>query len=1009
MEPFLKQIATHYYKEHGEEIHRLCFVFPGRRAGLFFKRHLSHLADKPLFSPKATTLKDLLLGLSPAEELDRTALLFELYNSYREIAPEAEPFDQFLFWGDIILKDFNEIDRHLIPATMLYSNLKDYRELDSDFSFLNERQVEAIRSFWDSFSPTKGGETEDSCQQNFLEFWQLLSPLYTRFQSRLDAQGKGYAGMMVRRTAELLKKRETSVRELLQSAYRGNDEAPKKYVFAGLLALSPAEEYILSRMKDEGLCEFCFDDESPLIQSGGSLACTILDHDKEVFGQTFGWKSQSTAGGEDASVPTKTPTIRVIRTASEIVQAKLLPRLIEELYPAGYTDSNGIETAILLPDERMLMPVLNSLVDTVERINVTMGYPLAQSSISLLADKWIKAQANMRTIHDVLHFRTEAAIDLLNSLLLSPLLTDKSRRLMKTLEGTKTFYISATELQCDSLTKHLFTPPADGSALLDTLFALLESIAQSIEVNRPSNEEEDKAEQVANIELEQLYYYRNTVNRLKGLISEAAMTMSPQSAALLLQGLITGTAIPFEGEPLIGVQIMSMEETRALDFEHLIILSANEGKLPSRTHETTMIPYTLRRGYGLPVNEINEATQIYDFFRLLPRAKRVTMLYDARTDQSGGGEESRYIRQMRYLFDTPIEVQELHLIGSLPNSPHISVPKEGETLKKLYRFLETPQDEHASSDLKLPALSASSINTYAACPLRFYYEYVRGIREENAPEELMAANDFGTVVHRAMELIYQPCCSGGEVSTQMLSQWLDPANAIIARTVRQAYSEEYLHTKDVKGQLTGLNHLYCVMIEKYVRRILEHDKSIAPFRYIASEKRVRGSLALSNGHRVRLQGVIDRIDEFPGEVRRIVDYKSGGVSASLKSWDSLFSHINGKPGKDQPSAISQTLFYAFMMRTQMEKDGEKRNLPLCPTIYSFQSLYKDKDEYTGVICVPESGGGYSSLTDFDQIRDTFEEKLRRRLDQMFDPDIPFAGTDDTKVCSYCPFVTICGK
>ena len=1007
MLPFLRQIAAHYYKEYGEDIHRLCFVFQGRRAGLFFKRHLSGISAKPLFAPRTTNLKDLLLGLSPYKELDRTALLFELYNTYKEIWPQAEPFDQFIFWGDIILKDFNEIDKHLVSAKALYSNLKDFREMENDFSFLSERQVAAIRSFWESFSPASG-QMENGCQQSFLDFWKLLSPLYIRFNQRLADQGNGYHGMILRHTVDRLRQRETSVRELLSSADRGGNADPDKYVFVGLFALSPAEEYILVRMKAEGICDFCFDDDLSLLHSAGNLTGTILDHNKEIFGKQTPWQ-ESSENGQTSSLEDKpAPDIRIIRTASEIVQAKLLPQLIEELYPEGYSDKEGIETAIILPDTGMLMPVLNSLAETVGRINVTMGYPLSQSAISIFVEKWIRVQAEIRLIQKVPHFRTDAVLDLLNSVLLAPLLTDHSRDLLSNREVTKQYYVPEERLWGDELTDLLFSRPDSGQQLLDRLFLLLEKIAESM-LFQPADSEYDQSEETNNMELEQIYHYRNMLNRLRGLVESYAMDMSVRSAALLLQGLVSGVSIPFEGEPLVGLQIMGIDQTRSLDFKHLIILSVNEGKLPSRVYETTMIPYTLRRGYGLPVNEVNEATQSYDFFRLIQRAESVTMLYDARSDQLGGGEESRYIRQMHFLFDMPLKVQELHLTGSLPHSPAICVRKEGEVLTRLHRFLEYDNEESLDPEENLSALSASSINTYVACPLRFYFENVREIREENASDELMAANDFGTVVHRSMELIYKPCCGGGIVSSDILSRWLDPKNATIARIVRQAYTEEYLRSANTQGALSGLNHLYCIMIEKYVRRILEHDKSLAPFRYIDSERRVKGSFSLSNGSRVRLHGIIDRIDELNEECRRIVDYKSGDTTTELGSWDLMFQHPIAGKSKKHPTAIAQTLLYALMAKMQMENEGEGSELPLCPTIYGFKELYKQKEDYTGVVVLKEVGKAVQQITDFDQICEMFEERLRTCLDELFDPDIPFTETEDIRTCSYCPFASLCGK
>lgn len=992
MEPFLKQIAADYYQQYGDSIHELCFVFPERRAGLFFKRYLSQIAGKPLLSPKTKTLKDFLLSLSAIKELDRTALLFELYRTYISILPETESFDQFLFWGGIILKDFNEIDQYLISASSLYSNLSDFKEMEDDFSFLSEKQVEAIRSFWASFSPnTKSKETD--CQDFFLEFWKILAPLYTQFNKRLHEKGTGYTGMILKRIVEKLRTEKIPVREILQSSVIKGRGLPKKYVFVGLFALSPAEEYILNRMKVEGLCDFCFDNDLRILPDTHAV--------KKING--FGQGSLNQTKEEEPYSNNQKPKIRVIRTASEIVQAKLLPQLIKELYPEGYSDEKGINTAIILPEERMLMPVLNSLVETVGRINVTMGYPLGQSSIAILAQKWMKIHAEIRLIRGVEHFQTEIIIDLLKSLLLAPLLTKESLELIAELEAAKSFYFSTKELFRDKLTERLFAPTKDGHELLDRLFEILEMIAESIK----TDEEDEFPNEIKknHIELEQLYHYRKVLNRLIGLIDEFGLNISPQSAILLLQGLIAGTSIPFEGEPLIGVQILGFEETRVLDFDNLIILSANEGKIPNRIHQTTMIPYTLRRGHGLPLNEVNESVQGYDFFRLIEKAKNVILLYDARPNIQGAGEESRYIRQIRFLLNTPLSVEELHLTGSLPFSPEITIVKKGEVLEKLHQFLEG--SKQIGEEKKKRALSASSINTYVACPLWFYFEYIQGIREENTPGELMEASDFGSVVHRAMELIYQPFCNGKEVTAHILEQWLDPQNGMIARAVQKAYVEEYLQATYAATSLSGLNHLYCVMMEKYARRIIEYDKSIAPFYYIDSERHIEGYFALSNGDKVRLHGFIDRMDEIPGQYLRIIDYKSGKADTELKKWESLFQHPTGsKNNTEQPKAIAQTLIYAMLTRMHLEKDDKKNSLhPLCPVIYGFKELYQ-QNNFSGEIRLKEMK---ETITDFEKIRESFEQELRNCLDELFDIDIPFTGTDNTKTCNYCPFASICGK
>ncbi|MDR3193731.1 MAG: PD-(D/E)XK nuclease family protein, partial [Tannerella sp.] len=456
--------------------------------------------------------------------------------------------------------------------------------------------------------------------------------------------------------------------------------------------------------------------------------------------------------------------------------------------------------------------------------------------------------------------------------------------------------------------------------------------------------------------------------------------MSTETYFSLLKRVTDTITIPFQGEPLSGLQVMGVLETRVLDFERLIILSVNENLFPAKQTLNTFIPYNLRRGFGLPVQEHQDSLWAYHFYRLIARAKRVTLLYDTRTEGLQTGEVSRFVRQLKYHYGVPVreKLTVYHIRSSRPSA--LQVEKTDEVQRKLSAYLRGEGTK---------ALSASALNTYLDCPLKFYFASVEELREEDEVSENVESSLFGSMLHRVMECLYQPFC-GAQVTADLLK--LAAGETGLTALIQAAFAELFFHSDKIRP-LSGQNYLTGELIRKYVLKILERDRQLTPFRYIRSEKKMQTCCTLTNGQAVRLKGFIDRLDEVNGIIR-IVDYKTGiRKSLDFKAIESLFDPADPK----RQAAVMQVFTYAWMY-------GETEGImPLQPVVYYMRDLFSG--DFNPAIHI---GKEKEQVTDFTAYRQTFEQSLRACLDELFRPDLPFTQTSHGRVCTYCPFAGICG-
>ncbi|MDR1938841.1 MAG: PD-(D/E)XK nuclease family protein [Tannerellaceae bacterium] len=967
MKPFLYQVASLFYAQYGTDVSRLAFIFPNRRAGLFFQKYLSEVSDKPLFSPTILTINDLFLLLSGKQLADRIGMLFALYRIYTKKSTLAETFDEFLYWGEMLLNDFDDVDKYMVNARMLFSNVTDLREIEADFSFLTEKQIAAIRAFWSSFYP----KNDSPNQQSFLAVWQILYDLYTGLRETLAAEDKGYEGMIFREVVERMQKGETF-------------ELPyNQVVFVGLNALSAAEEKLLFLLQKRGIADFYWDYASAKVTDKNNKASFFVEHNKRLF------PSRLELPGE---APLPPAVIEVTGIPSGIGQAKQVYNILNDICTdTGMTDEESLRTAIVLPDEQLLIPVLNAIPKSIRRINVTMGYPLAGTPVASLIEYILALHENVRYADRRPGFYFRDVLPVLNHRYIVSTAPEIIPALVKDITANNKIFTGADTLWQTPFLKMLFTPVEHTAQIPDYLIKVLEELNNVIDRRRLSEENEDQPSaaenplSIADLEQEFIFHFFTTVNRMKGIMQEAGIEMKIETYSRLLKRLTDTITIPFRGEPLSGLQIMGVLETRALDFDRLIILSMNEGIFPQKKASASFIPYNLRRGFGLPTYEHQDSVWAYHFYRLIHRASRVSLLYDSRNNGLQTGEVSRFVHQLHYHYEVPLcRKLVVYNVSSSKTDP-IRIKKTDEIMERLAAYRKGGEK----------AISASAINTWLDCPLKFYFSVIEGIQEEDEVSETIESNVFGSILHKVMEELYEPF--RGKTVTADLLKSVRKDTAALTRTIAGAFAGIFFKTNTIRP-LTGQNFLIGEMIRKYAEKILECDgKRLTPFRYIESEKKINDVFTLSDGSEIQLKGFIDRIDEVEGATR-IIDYKSGTGLSAFHSVESLFDVEE----KDRPKAVMQVFMYAWMYG----RLPESREKPLRPGIYYMRTLFSD-DFDAGVYQRVERGKT-ACVEDFRDYASSFEDGMRTCLDKIFSPEEPFVQTPTGKACAYCPFIDVCG-
>lgn len=950
MKPFLYSVAETIYNRVGENIRNYAFVFPNRRAGIFFGKYLGDIAKKPIFSPMIYTISDFFASISKYAPIDRVELLFIIYRHYKRLSGTNESFDDFIYWGDVLINDFDDIDKYMADASALFSNIKDLKDIDVRFGLpLTDEQMKFINRFCDNFkNPVLSDKT-----RNFISIWNILYKLYCSVREELINSGKAYEGMIMRDVAEI------AASGKLETEYSG-------VVFVGFNLLTPAEEELFKALKISGTGDFYWDANSPALKDMYNKAAVFLSDNIKKFPSRYKCN--------DYNITTY-PEIEVTGVPSNIGQAKYAGEILEKLASPDKCDiaEAGINTAVVLPDERLLLPMLYSIPDKYADINVTMGHPLSETPLNGFFQMLFDMQKRLRTDTEG---NTSFYYKNILTILSNPYIRRKFGKITGDFEteiktGNKV-YVKSTEIPEEML--YIFNPVSNVTEAAEYLKKIIESLIDNGETETSA---------VSSLEKEFLYQYDTTLNKLVSLCDNNMM--NPETFFRLLQKISAGTKVAFRGEPLSGLQIMGVLETRGLDFENIIILTVNEGIFPAGKSADTFIPYNMRMGFGLSVAEHRDSITAYYFYRLIARAKRVFLIYDTRAEGLRTGEVSRFVYQLKYqyLHNQPHMLKEKEISYKIypGDSNTIIINKTGTVYEKILSFTQNGGQ----------ALSASALNTYIDCPLKFYLSYIERLEEDDEVLEDLDAASYGTIYHNIMHDLYERL--KGKTVTREIFTTLKKDEALLTGLIEKSFAETYFKSNKPK-RLTGRLFLRGEIIRKMVKRTLEIDAARTPFRYIDTELKLKEKIMLEDGKAVNLKGFIDRIDKT-GNTTNIIDYKSGNAELKFNSIESLFDPGNDKRNK----AVFQLFFYALLY-LQNEPEAIR------PGIYSLKKYY-DSD-FTWQI-----SSGKETITDLSVTQrgmlDEYAEMLKTCISGIFDKDRPFCQTENKDICQYCQFRTLCRR
>ncbi len=922
MVPFLKQVAKHYNDRAGD-ISRLCFVFPNRRALRFFEHYLGQeiaaSGRGPAVSPQLFTMNDFFYHATGEKPSDRIPLLLELYACYKALYPGCEPLDDFIFWGDALLGDFDDIDKYLVDPERIFTNVSEFREIQDDYSYLSDAQREAVKRFVDHF------RSPGTIKEGFLRIWRLLLPLYRSFREALKAQGLSYEGMVYRELAERLETE--SAASLAGERFPWSD----RFVFVGLNALNECEKTLLRRMHRAQLCEFCWDFRSEFIRNSDNKSSFFLGDFVAEFPNAFEPDPEGLPQTE----------FNVLSVPGGIAQAKQLPEILSRCTPTP-----GIETAVVLPDENLLIPVLNTLPEHISKLNVTMGYPIGGSQMWALLTDLASLQLHLRSKDGGWLFYHRQVWALASNSIVKSVLTEEGKAMLEKARKDRKYYIPEADLKGDPVLEALFRPvvmkaeadPAQVRSLCRWMQDVLATVAPMLR-------------ELPDMQLE-LDFAKVCYEALERL-SRHDLELLPQSFFRLLGQVLGAATVPFEGEPLEGLQIMGPLELRAMDFDNLVILSCNEGVFPRRSVSASFIPPELRKGFCLPTYEYQDAVWAYYFYRMIQRCSRVWMVYDSRTEGLKGGEPSRYLRQLEMHFGVRFNHFESRpQLGQVPED--MDIPKTAEDLEAL----------HAGN------LSASSVKDYLQCPVRFYYARVKGLKAEKEVSESLDAGMLGNVLHKTMEELYPV----GTVVDAAFVEALKKDTGRIQAIVNEKICEE-LRTIEVSGRNLVLSDIVCNYVGAILGADLQRVGREGPFTVAGTEKKVTLPIGGYN-----FKGYIDRLDRLSTGRLRVVDYKTGRVAAEDLDFDDK---------GNMPQIGLQLWLYKRMLAPRVpgkEIDG---------AIYQPAALI---------------GGGGIYLTELDAaFCDRMQAALDNVLAEISDLSEPWQRTTDYKRCEYCDFRAICGR
>lgn len=959
MESFLKLVAADLYKHTKGNLAHTAVVFPNKRAGLFFNEYLAQESDSPIWSPAYVSISELFRSLSPWEVGDPVKLVCELYKIFRRETQSTETLDDFYFWGEMLISDFDDADKNKVDTDKLFSNLQDLRNIMDDYTFIDDEQEEAIRQFFQNFSI----ERRTALKERFISLWDVLGNIYKGFRESLASQNIAYEGMMYRHVIEHL----------------DVDKLPyEKYVFVGFNVLNKVEHTLFTQLKDAGKAVFYWDYDEFYMKENRQA----VTHEAGEFIRRNLRDFPSPLSGELFKNLSKPKEVHYIASSTENAQARYLPQWIR-----NNLTTPEKETAVVLCNEALLQPVLHSLPAEIKHVNITMGFPLSQTPVY----SFLIALLELHT-HGFNFKSGRYTFQSVVTLLKHPYtrqLTGQAELLEKELTRNNRFYPLPGELGKDEFLTRLFTPLSGNLNLCIRLSETLQQVAGIYQANTSGTEDTDAFNQLYR---ESLFKAYTTINRFRTLIEKDELTIQSETFRRLLVKVLSATNIPFHGEPAIGMQVMGVLETRNLDFRHLVLLSVNEGQLPKSGGDSSFIPYNLRKAFGMTTIEHKIAVYAYYFYRLLQRAERITLMYNTSSDGLNRGEWSRFMLQFLIEWPHPITRQFLEAGQSPQGTSPITVEKTPDVMRRMQSLFDVRANPKAK-------FSPSALNYYLDCPLKFYYRYVAGL---SAPDEVSAEIDsatFGSIFHYAAEHIYKDLTTHGKVINKEALETLLRNEVKLQDYVDTAFKKLFFNVpQNEKPEYNGVQLINSAVIARYLKQLLQNDLRYAPFTFIASEMEVDEPIDIQTPKGViksRIGGIIDRMDSKDGTLR-IVDYKTGGDADTPPHVESLFI-----PDKKRSNYVFQTFLYAAIM---CRKQPTMKIAPALLYIHRAAT-----ETYSPVIQMGEPRKPKEAVEDFSKYEKEYRERLQGLLEEIFNPEKSFTQTEIIEKCTYCDFKALCKR
>lgn len=946
MNGFLYSVTDFLYKKHQQNISEFTIVFPNRRAGVFFTKYLSEIANKTMWMPQIFTINELVQKLSNLQLADKLSLTFELYKNYKSIYKTSENFDDFYFWGEMLLNDFDDIDKYLIDTDDMFQNISSIKDLDYNFDYLSEEQIKTLKQFFKNFDQ---GQTSDK-KESFIKIWNVLNTIYKDFKKNLKEKSIAYEGMIYRQVFDNIKNNSLNLDF-------------KKIIFVGFNALNKCEEELFKYLKNNKLAEFYwdYDDYYTKINKKHEAGLFLRNNINKFKNDDFNFNFDNLNSKKN---------IQFISSPSDVAQTKLVSQILKN----NNFDINN--TAIVLSDENLLVPLLFSLPKEISEINVTMGYPLKNTPVYSLIKHIINLQKNVKIDknNNILFYHRD-----ISNILNHQYINYDEQNDEENIIDKRKVYREINNLQNPLLAK-IFVKIDELSDFSNYITEVLFEVFQNI-----TNENQDKNS--LNLDIEYIYHIFIAVKRLNEIIETEKIDLKIETYFKLFDKVIQSLSVPFTGEPLAGLQIMGVLETRALDFENVIILSMNEGVLPKSGISSSFIPYNIRRGFGLPTIENQDAVYAYYFYRLIQRAKNIFMIYSTQSSGITANEKSRFLYQLKYEHDFDIIEKNLTFEIGVNKPKKIVINKSPDIINKLNRYL--------SDDEERKSFSPSALNVYKSCSLKFYFKYLAELKPTDDVVEEIDAMHFGSITHEAMHLLYQDFKDKKILVTKDEINQIIKNETLIDNAIKKAFNTQYYKVKeDDVVEINGKDLLIFEIIKQYVNKILETDKNkFAPFSIIDLEKSVNFKFPVNINNEqkyVNLYGKIDRIDRINSSIR-IIDYKTGQEHNRFKDIAEIFDNEKSSDTHE----IFQILLYSMLY-----KENFKPNINIEPCLFYIKKIY-NKNFNINII---QNKNVFNSYGD---VSEEFENKLSDLIKNIFEVHNNFEQTDDIKRCEYCEYANIC--